>query len=75
MELMDLGGGYHKAVNTSNWLDQKHSSFTSPNRSENTKWETTAMYMSVAEDDIRKAAGRVNAPIECWGCTKYPHIP
>ena len=30
------------------------------------------MHMSVAEEAIRKATGRVNAPMECWGCTNYP---
>ena len=28
--------------------------------------------MSVAEEAIRKSTGRVNAPLELWGCTKYP---
>ena len=28
--------------------------------------------MSVAEEAIRKATGRVNAPMECWGCTNSP---
>ena len=28
--------------------------------------------MSVAEEAIRKATGRVNAPLDCWGCTNFP---
>ena len=30
------------------------------------------MHMSVYEDPIRKEIGRVNAPLECWRCTKSP---
>ena len=30
------------------------------------------MHMSVAEEAIRKATGRVNAPLECWECTNSP---
>ena len=28
--------------------------------------------MSVTEEAIRKAIGRFNAPMECWGCTNSP---
>ena len=28
--------------------------------------------MSVDEEDIRKATGRVNASLECWWCTNSP---
>ena len=28
--------------------------------------------MSVVEEAVRKAKGRVNAPLECWGCTNSP---
>ena len=28
--------------------------------------------MSVAEESIRKATGRFNKPVECWGCTNCP---
>ena len=28
--------------------------------------------MSVEEDAIIKATVRVNAPLECWGCTNSP---
>ena len=28
--------------------------------------------MIVAEEAIRKATGRFNTPVECWGCTKSP---
>ena len=28
--------------------------------------------MNVVEESIRKAAGRVDSPLECWGCTNYP---
>ena len=28
--------------------------------------------MSVSEIATRKATGRVNAPLECWGYTNYP---
>ena len=30
------------------------------------------MRMSVVEEAIRKAKGRVNAPLEFWGCTNSP---
>ena len=30
------------------------------------------MHMSVSEETIIKATGRVNAPIERWGCTNSP---
>ena len=28
--------------------------------------------MSMDEEAIRKATGRFNNPVECWGCTNYP---
>ena len=30
------------------------------------------MHMSVAEESTRKAKGRFNAPMECWGCNNSP---
>ena len=46
-------------------------SFTSHNFSDNTNWETVAVHTSMAEAAIRKATGRVNASLECWGCTNF----
>ena len=30
------------------------------------------MTMIVDEEDIRKATGKFNTAVECWGCTNYP---
>ena len=54
------------------WWYQKHSSFPIHNFSDNTNWETSALHMSVTEEAIQKASGRVNAPLEFWGCTNSP---
>ena len=47
-------------------------SFPSQTCSEITNWETTDVHISMAEEAIRKVKGRVNYPLECWGCTKSP---
>ena len=69
------GGEYHEARNFSHWLDQKCPSFNIQTYLENTIWETVAVHMSVSKEAIRKATGRVNAPLEWWGCTNPPYIP
>ena len=28
--------------------------------------------MSVSKEAIRKSTGRVNSPLECWGCSNSP---
>ena len=71
MVFVVAGGGFHDG-NASHWWDQKHHLFPSHIFSENTNWETAAIHISVAEQAIRKATGRVNAPLECWGCTNSP---
>ena len=68
---MAKGGGFNYG-NVSHWWYQKHSSFISYNCSNNTNWETAAVHMSVTEEAIIKAKGRVNAPMEFWGCTNSP---
>ena len=52
-------------------MDRKRSDFPSLAGTENTKWETAAMHISVAEEDIRKAKCRFNTPVEYLGCTNY----
>ena len=69
---MALGGKVQVSENTSPLMDQNLSSFTSLTGTNNTNWETTDMHISVAEDTIRKATGRLNTPLECWGCTISP---
>ena len=68
MGFMAEGGWFHDG-NVSQWWDQKHPLFTSQTFSDNTNWETADMHMSVEEEAIRKVTGRVNAPLEWWGCT------
>ena len=63
MVSMEPGGEFHEAGNASHWLDQKHSLFTITTCSENTKWETIAMCMSVDEEAIRKATDRFKTPL------------
>ena len=72
MGFMVSGEEYYEAGNYSHCLDQKHTSFTSPTSLENINWETADMCISVAKETIRKATGRVNPPLECWGCTNPP---
>ena len=45
---MASGGEFHKSGNASHWADQKQPSFPSPTLSDNAKWETVAICMSVA---------------------------
>ena len=56
--------GTLELTNASHWLDQKNYSFPSPTCSEYTKWETTTVCISVAEEAIIKATGGVNVPLE-----------
>ena len=53
-------------------MDQKHSSFPSLTRTCNSRCDTAAVCISVSEEDTRKATGKVNAPLEWWGCKNYP---
>ena len=62
MVFMATGGVFHDG-NDSHWWDQKHPSFPSQSSSENNNWDTTAVHMSVLEEAIRKATGRVNYPL------------
>ena len=48
---------------------QKQASMISPTGADNTRWETTSVFMTVSEEVIRKSTGRVNAPLDFWGCT------
>ena len=64
-------GGFHDG-NSSHWWYQKHPSFTIQTFSYNINWGTAAVHMSVAKNSIRKAIVKVNAPLECWGCTNSP---
>ena len=66
IRFMASGGEFHDG-NSYHWAYQKQPSFTGSNYSDNTRWEIVAGYMSVAEEDIRKATGRVNTPLEYWG--------
>ena len=62
--LMASGGEFCESGNASHWLDQKHPSFNSPTSSENTKWDTTSIYIYMVKEAIRKDTGRVNVPLE-----------
>ena len=53
-------------------MEWKCSSFPSLPGTENTNWDTAAVYMRVSEYSIRKETGRFNTPLECWGCTNSP---
>ena len=53
-------------------MEHKSSYLPSPTGTKNTRWETAAVCISVAEDSIRKATDRFNTPLECWGCTNSP---
>ena len=72
MGFMSPGGEFCESGNSSHWLDQKQPSFPIPMCSYNTKWETTAVCMSVYEKSVIKATGRVNASLQCWGFTNSP---
>ena len=69
MGFMTYGGESHESRNASHWLDKKNSSFSSYNLSKNINWETAAVQMSEAKEEIRKATGRGNAPLKLWECT------
>ena len=69
---MNAGGESHEARNASYWWDCKLPSFPRQTFSENTNWEAMAVHMSVAEESIRKADGRVSDPLDWWGCINYP---
>ena len=73
MRLMSSGEEFHDE-NASHLAYQKQTSFTRSTYSENTNWETASMCMSLEKESIRKATGRVNTPMECWGRNKPPHI-
>ena len=68
MGFMASRGQFHESGNYSQWLNQKHPSFTRSVFSDNTKWETVDVCMSVDEESIMNTTGMVNAPLECWGC-------
>ena len=68
MGFMASGGEIQGSDNTPPWMGRKCSSFLSLTDTENTNWETAAVHMSVAEDAIRKATGRFNTPVDCYGC-------
>ena len=76
MEQVPMGfmasGGRFNDGNTSNWLYQKRPSFPNQTFSENTNWDTASVCISVAKEATRKATGRVNAPLEFWGCNNSP---
>ena len=81
MRFMASGGGFCEARNSSRWLDQKHSSFSRPTCSENTKWYTADVCMSVSEQSIRNPTVRLKAPMEFWGaitpqitCRQVSHL-
>ena len=71
MGFMAAGGGFRDG-DVYHWWYQKQPSFTIQTCSENTNWDTATVRMSVDEEDIRNTTGRVNAALECWGCTKSP---
>ena len=72
MGFMASGGYSCEYRNASHWLDHNYPSFTIPNFSENNNWETADVFMSVDKNVIRNATGRVDAPLECCGCTNSP---
>ena len=53
-------------------MDYKGSSFPSLTGIKNINWETVDVCMSVTEEDIRKATGGFNSPVELWGITNSP---
>ena len=72
MVFMALSGEIQGSENTPPWMDRKRSSFPYLTVTENTNWETVIMHMSLAEEAIRKATGRFNTPVDCWGCINSP---
>ena len=68
MVFIASGGGFNHG-NDSHWLDQKLPSFPRSTYSDNTNWGAVDVCMSVSEEAIRKAAVRVNTPLECWRWT------
>ena len=64
MGFMASGGEFHESRNDSRWLYQKHPSFPILTGSDNSKWDTASVFMSVAEVSIRKATCRVNTSLE-----------
>ena len=71
MGFMASGGGFNDG-NDSHWSDQKHTIFLRITHLDDTNWETADVCMSVPLEAIRKSTGRVNASLECWGCTNSP---
>ena len=53
-------------------MDRKHSFFPSLTGTDNNRWETAAVCMSMVEEAIINATFRFNAPVEFWGCTNSP---
>ena len=64
MGFMALGKEIQESENASPRMDRKHSFPPSPTGTENTRWETAAVCMSMAKEAIRNATGRFNAPVE-----------
>ena len=58
--------------NAAHWADKKQPSFPRSTYSDNTNWETVDVCMGVYKEAIIKVSGRVNALLECWGCTNSP---
>ena len=63
MGFIASGGEIQGSENTPPWMDRKHSSLPSLTGTENTIWETTAIFISMAEEAIRKATDRFNTPV------------
>ena len=53
-------------------MDWKRSFYPSPTGTNNTRWETEAVCMSMTEYSIRNATGRFNTRLKFWGCTNPP---
>ena len=74
MGLMTLGGEIQGLENRPPRMYRKRSSIPSLNGTENSKWETAAVCMSMAKEAIIKATGRFKTPLEYWGCTNPSKI-
>ena len=53
-------------------MEQKRSSSPYPTETNNYRWETATVYISVAEEAIINSTGRFDDPLEFWRCTNPP---
>ena len=72
MIFVELGRKIQVSENASPLMDHKRSSFPSPTGTNNTRWDTAGVCMSMAKESIRKETGRFKTLVQFWRCTNSP---